>query len=854
MRYLVLVALVLAVASSASAATIVVDGLGDAGWLSDDTRSGAGADLVGVSSTHYGKPGQTPTAADDTAIGQQIQFVTGPAGSTYGGAVKIIAPVGNPGKSTVSVINTATGIADAGKVVDGTFTATYQWYMEPNTTVRTLAFRLGIRSTMWAQSQAGFTATRSGESAWDLILTHVMDTPVANAWNTPTVDLNTGKWYLYDQAGNGNWAALVGSAPPKGTLQQTLAQWQADPTWGPVLFGAGAKVTNIQLGLGSGQQNCNAYVDYLQTSLLNGGDPINFTVAIYVDGVSGSDLTGDGSQGNPYATIQKGIDMAPNNATVNVLPATYDGTINLDGRSGVKVVGADKDTTLVKSSTVLPWNAAGVTTGRQTVVRIVNSTDIEISNLTVDCDLIKGNYRYAVTGVDSSVTVDSCVIKNMSVIGQYYELGCYFRAQGFTDAARAAVTVSNSTFIDAGRVALVTHDYIEATITDNEFVMNLDDFGYGIELGSQSTGVIRGNTFHGFDTPAASDNSASAAIYVENCFTAGVTPMTKTVLVEFNEIYGCQYGIMVGNAWTGYAGDVDIELTLNGNNIHDNLEGGAVVVDEGKDVGSSVSMTCTGNSWDRNGEVGLFAYTYGNGDIALDLSGDIICGHEIGVYVGDYAETLPSTSSYSVSLSQCAIAGNSVAGVLNAIDGLTVDAEDNWWGKASGPSVLVVNSGTLRSGDGDLIYGAVDASPFLSAKPSQSNVVYMLVTDASVYVKPTDTVVVNMNVANLAQKVTGLQAMLNFSSTYFLSGSSDVAVTAGGGDWDTLIYDVWTAGGDLDVAVGVDAYLSGGTQADATTAFVTLKPTGAERCSVSPSRRWRTGSASSTSPGRPPSV
>ena len=63
--------------------------------------------------------------------------------------------------------------------------------------------------------------------------------------------------------------------PDWDNLAKTLQDWANDATWGPILFGAGAKITNVQFGLGSFQQQCNAYVDYLQTTLLNSGNPIN---------------------------------------------------------------------------------------------------------------------------------------------------------------------------------------------------------------------------------------------------------------------------------------------------------------------------------------------------------------------------------------------------------------------------------------------------------------------------------------------------------------------------------------------------------------------------------------------------
>ncbi|MBK7338343.1 MAG: hypothetical protein IPJ00_20280 [Saprospirales bacterium] len=83
---------------------------------------------------------------------------------------------------------------------------------------------------------------------------------------------------LYSQASNGNWVGIAGSGPPGGATQKTLADWEADGTWGPILFGAGAKITNVQFGLGSFQQLCNAYVDYLTTTILNSGNTINFAL------------------------------------------------------------------------------------------------------------------------------------------------------------------------------------------------------------------------------------------------------------------------------------------------------------------------------------------------------------------------------------------------------------------------------------------------------------------------------------------------------------------------------------------------------------------------------------------------
>jgi hypothetical protein len=98
----------------AQASVAVVDSFGDFGWRSDDTRDAAGHNLVGVNNTNAPVTGQAPTTADDAAIASQIQFVSGPAGSTYGGAVSINGTSSNSGKSNFSIVNPVNGFASGG--------------------------------------------------------------------------------------------------------------------------------------------------------------------------------------------------------------------------------------------------------------------------------------------------------------------------------------------------------------------------------------------------------------------------------------------------------------------------------------------------------------------------------------------------------------------------------------------------------------------------------------------------------------------------------------------------------------------------------------------------------------------
>jgi hypothetical protein len=118
---------------------------------------------------------------------------------------------------------------------------------------------------------------------------------------------------------------------------------------------------------------------------------------------------------------------------------------------------------------------------------------------------------------------------------------------------------------------------------------------------------------------------------------------------------------------------------------------------------------------------------------------------------------------------------------------------------------------------------SVVADPALAiddAKASLLNVLSLEPTAASLYVKPGEQVVVDMNASNLQQMVNGCQALLGYSSTYFPAAGQ---VAPGGGVWTEMLYESWNVvEGDLDTAVGVTLDGPIGTMADGTVAVITL--------------------------------
>ena len=191
----------------------------------------------------------------------------------------------------------------------------------------------------------------------------------------------------------------------------------------------------------------------------------------------------------------------------------------------------------------------------------------------------------------------------------------------------------------------------------------------------------------------------------------------------------------------------------------------------------------------------------------ITAMGNIIQNNETGIAVWDGWPALMHFNNNSIVASSSYQGG---AFKYWALSGADIDAEDNWWGKVNGP-------GPVGPGSGDRVYTHVDYDPW-SGKPSHDNALYLLATDDSVYVQPSEQVIVDMNVANLLQKVNGCQAMLGYSSTYFSVNS----VAEGGGPWDDLIYSVWTTPGEIDTAIGVRAQGNVGTDNDGRVAIITL--------------------------------
>jgi hypothetical protein len=244
-----------AVTSSTMAATVNVNALGaQTGWYSDDTRTSAGVYLNGTNSSYqpYFQGALASSTASDALIAQQLYFTD--SGTASGGGTGVMVMDGtsaNAGKTSVRYYGSGMGIG----ALNGSFTSTFRWYMDPYSTSRTVALNLLVL----------------GNNGLTYSLSWLGNGAQANAWNTFSVDASTAAasdngWRVY---GNGAPGSAAGAA-------KSLNEWFADGTYGSILNGA--TVMGQGFNIGSYQRMCRVGIDWLESSLINGGDRVDFGV------------------------------------------------------------------------------------------------------------------------------------------------------------------------------------------------------------------------------------------------------------------------------------------------------------------------------------------------------------------------------------------------------------------------------------------------------------------------------------------------------------------------------------------------------------------------------------------------
>ncbi|MEX2159979.1 MAG: flexitail domain-containing putative surface protein [Dehalococcoidia bacterium] len=527
----------------------------------------------------------------------------------------------------------------------------------------------------------------------------------------------TGSWQTWDtltSAGTGNWWAsnAIGAAfCPIGN----------PCTWSEVLShfpDAGVRSTSggLLFKAGSGWASFNGNVDNLQIDNGSGVTTYDFesetcTTDCYVNGTYGDDSFDGASAASAKKTVQGGVNAVAAGGTVHVAAGTYPEQVVVT-TDGVTIDGAGATTSIKPTS--VSANTTSLSSGNPLapIVLVDDATGVSIKHVKVDgVSAAFGACSPGYLGVffrNASGAIDASRVTNVfhpTAAGCQAVIGVLVQSGG---AGSADVDITGSTIDNYGKngitcnEAATTCDVSGNTITGRGPVGAGDAAQNGVQLGFGAGGSVVNNNISGHD----------------------YTPDTAAAT-----------GILVFSA--------DAGVQIDGNNVHDNMEGIFVQSTSGIDVtGNTVTSTrdtgifgfdITAGTLDDNdvtgNTVGVWLADSSNNTVsASTISGNehgiIIDGNSIGAFItgnniltntgsssGVHVEAFGGFSPSNIEVHGNNIVGNGGSGGYGVFNSTTnvVNATNNWWGACDGPS-------GVAPGSGDPVTANVTYVPFTNGK------------------------------------------------------------------------------------------------------------------------------------------
>ncbi|MBT3663998.1 hypothetical protein HN537_00025, partial [bacterium] len=212
----------------------------------------------------------------------------------------------------------------------------------------------------------------------------------------------------------------------------------------------------------------------------------------------GSDDIGDGSEQNPFATIQNGVNSANDNDTIFVLAGLYLENINWSMANNIRLIGSDMDSAII--------DGGGVG-------KVIDNSDetahpIEISNLT-----IQNGYSTGKGGGISLKMVGDILLKNIKVDNNQARVGAgvYIEGEGSASLIPTTLHIENSVISNnsattyGGGISLsgsiISSIIKSVTVVNNSAV----DGGGGISAGSMGDYAIVANSIFWNNQPTNAD-------------------------------------------------------------------------------------------------------------------------------------------------------------------------------------------------------------------------------------------------------------------------------------------------------------------------------------------------------------
>lgn len=262
----------------------------------------------------------------------------------------------------------------------------------------------------------------------------------------------------------------------------------------------------------------------------------------------------------------------------------------------------------------------------------------------------------------------------------------------------SGIIVKNNIFSGYGSVGFPTYNAGNLTVTRNLFQAPLGATeamqikADGSTLGGCNGTVVSDNVF-----TAASNNGAADVNF--SCTGSGSTGVTVSGNTDT--------GLTAGTSFTAFSGVIG-GIVVTNNNVTGTLTSGSAIFFFGGVTGT-VNISSNVITGGGGNAISVQNILEGNNTGTFTISNNNLSGNNRSINLGD-----AFNAGATVTAHQNNVSGNTTAGIENGSTALVVDAEDNWWGSASGP-------GPVGPGTGDGVSLGVDFDPWLCAPPNSGN-------------------------------------------------------------------------------------------------------------------------------------
>ena len=407
---------------------------------------------------------------------------------------------------------------------------------------------------------------------------------------------------------------------------------------------------------------------------------------VYVD-VNNDNKGADGTEENPFNTIQEGIDAVPEGGTVNVAAGNYEENLTVD--KNLTLVGTD-------GAALTTIDGTNGNNDDDEVVLLIEEeiTDLEVSGFT---------FTGGETGIYASDSFTDATINIHDVIVTGNDnYGIYFSGASGSTLTFTNVTVTNNgndgIYLsgDSGSLSNTT-----VTITGGEIANNDGNGIYVNSLLNGSTFTVEGTTIGGGSSDDDNEGNSGNGIYVNDAEDSAINIQNNNNTISWNEghgVYLCAEGecydtdiTITDNEITNNEGwgvnfyyigvdDDSSTVEISGNTIDNNNNGGIVIEqtgNENEENEDAPEITIDNNEIKDNDGPGI---SLGSPVTGVAITNNTITGNGSGDTTGIVVNSAAGNYAHNNK-----IFSNVGHGVDRDDDESNFDAEQNWWGCVAGP-------------------------------------------------------------------------------------------------------------------------------------------------------------------------